>query len=443
METSLCPCKGSFFMLSAFRNFRDSPNFRRLFSNAPVGILKRYRQLQDEFPDHLVLMQVGDFYEIYGEPVDNAARILDIATTRAPSKTSSAEIVAMTGFPVRSFDTYLSKLIRAGVSVAVADQIAPSPQSGGRFDRQISRIITPGTLVEEHLLDRNCNNYLLLLRGLCCTWMDVSTGDFFVASCASETEMLSLLARIKAREILFLKNCSHTQNIIRATKFFQTSSLLRPVNLSSPDPVDITHSKASFTNVELNTAGQLLNHLRTVLRFDSVVLKPLKRFAPARHFMSIDADSFRSLDIFASSSKGDFDTNSSATSSVSNNSSKNTLFGVMNECKTALGSRLLARRLQAPLLDVEEITAALDRVHDFYRLGRDWLEGLRKILDSVGDIERILQRLCLRRPQGVSRDLKALARSLLSCNEALSYTQSPPYISQFLEASLQQVIPII
>ena len=380
-----------------------------------TGILKRYEQFQQEFPEHLVLMQVGDFYEIYGEAVDRAARILDIAITRSPSK-QTIQPTAMTGFPIRSFDTFISKLIRAGVSVVVADQVV-LPDSN-RFDRKVTRVITPGTVVEENLLDRNWNNFLLFLDAaeLNCAWMDVSTGDFFTATCSNESELLSLLARLKPREVLTESSITNQQ----ITNLFKRSSaLIREIPIKKSA---VNLSEEGFSKNELKIAGKLLNYVKETMRAN-FALKPLKRFAPAQHFMSIDADSFRSLDILTSNS----------------GSPNSTLFATLNECKTALGSRLLSRRLQAPFLDPLEIDAALSRVDLFFKLGRGDLEILQKKLDEVGDIERILQRLCLRRPQGVSRDLRSLARSLLVASEAfdwLKHVVTGHLLSPELKASL-------
>lgn len=425
------------------RNFKSSfPRASLLLSFystnplAATSILKKYEQFQQEFPEHLVLMQVGDFYEIYGEAVEPAAKILDIAVTRTPNKLSGGDPIPMTGFPLRSFDTFLSKLIKAGVSVVVADQyIIPDST---RFDRKISRVITPGTLVEENLLDRNRNNFLLLLdvKRNACAWMDVSTGDFFTSSCENDAEILNLLARLKPREVLLqnqvgfekksksrlLSFLKHSSILIRDVKMVVTESDL---NLLCTD---------SLTEIELNVAGKLLHYVKEVLRGTPVNLKSLKRFAPAQQFMSIDADSFKSLDIFTD--------NSSTGNNNSSDKSVTTLYNTLNECKTALGSRLLARRLQAPLLDSQEIDIALDRVEDYTRLGIKSLEILQRKLDEIGDIERIFQRLCLRRPQGVSRDLKSLARSLLSAAEASKLANKPVDLLSSKLASLLERIPL-
>ncbi len=334
----------------------------------------------------------------------------------------------MTGFPVRSFDTVLGKLIRAGVSVVVADQFVV-PNSA-RFDRKVSRVITPGTIVEEHLLDRNRNNFILLLDGTAksCAWMDVSTGDFFTASCADETEMLSLLARLKPREVL-LGSEKNSSRLLSFLKHY--SILIRHIN-SSSNSEDSEYSdniaSTDFSKVESEVSRNLLQYVKEVLRGTPVAFKPLKRFAPAQHFMSIDADSFRSLDILTNSN------------SNNNNNNSCTLFNTMNECKTALGSRLLGRRLQAPLLDPRDINDALDRVEGFTRLGIKSLEILQRKLDEVADIERIFQRLCLRRLQGVARDLKSLARSLLAAAEASKLAGKPAdLLSSDLSSRLERI----
>lgn len=405
-------------------NFPTYPYFSSL---SIPGILKKYQQFQEEYPEHLVLMQVGDFYEIYGDSVDSAAKILDIAVTRAPNKMdcSSGNPVPMTGFPVRSFDTFLGKLIKSGVSVVVADQFV-LPDSN-RFDRRVSRIITPGTVVEESLLDRNKHNFILFLdagKGTC-AWMDISTGDFFTTTTQNQAELVSLLARLKAREILSensLEKFPDLNSLIKRSK-----TLLRI--LKSTKIVENLETAVSLTENEAEVAGKLLNYVQNALRgsLESIALKPISRFAPSQHFLSIDADSFRSLDIFASSVAGV--TDSSAT-----------LFNTLNECQTALGSRLLARRLQAPFLNSLEITSAHDKVQKFTEMGLDSIEALQGKLAEIGDIERILQRLCLRRPQGVARDLKSLARSILSSSDALKVSSSKIGLSLKLEEHLKTLI---
>lgn len=383
-------------------------------SARPVSILERYKQFQGSHPEHIVLMQVGDFFEIYGEAVEAAAKILDISTTRAPGKlVGNDESVPMTGFPVRSFETYLGKLIKAGKSVVVAEQF-PVPLSA-RFDRQITRIVTPGTVVEEHLLDRGLNNYILLIasNGLVLSWMDVSTGDFWVSQVSSQEELLALLARLRPREILFsqieeelmaasLQQFAQKNGI--ASKQIQQLSSTREILVDpdwKPSKAEIACSRQLAAHVQVNT---LL----------SLSLKPLRQFTSQQGSMMIDASSFRSLDILVNNSNSNNQESSSTSTS---------LLATLDECRTALGSRLLRRRLQAPMTGVEEITRALNGVDVFFNCDPEFLTELHKKLDQIADMERILQRLLLFRPQGVARDLRSLSKSLLMTEECFQVCQ--------------------
>ena len=119
-----------------------------------ISVRERYEQFQRQYPNYIVLMQVGEFYEFYGqEAVKTATELLDLACNKAGD---------MTGFPTRSFDTYMRKLLNAGKSVVIADQFAVERDGGkGKFDRQVTRIVTPGTVTQDNLLDGVVNNFLL------------------------------------------------------------------------------------------------------------------------------------------------------------------------------------------------------------------------------------------------------------------------------------------
>lgn len=385
---------------------------------APLSILDRYRQFQSQHPNHLVLMQVGDFFEIYGESVPTAARILEIAATKAPGR----EPVAMTGFPVRSFETYLGKLIKAGQSVVIAEQV-PIPHSA-RFDRQITRIVTPGTVLEEHLLDSNLNNYIVLIAADgSLAWMDVSTGDFWASQSKDTDEMMDMLARLKPREILISESAfSHLE-------FYCSKHgiLLRQVdNLPSDSSVEVDESFTPSAS-ELQTAKQLATFVRqnTLL---SLHLKPLRRFISRQENMNIDAQSFRALDVMVNSVDG---------------GDSGSLLGTLNECKTALGSRMLRRRLQAPMTGVEAIQRALDGVERFANATADFLTELRKQLVTISDLDRILQRLLLQRPQGVARDLRSLSRSIRDGQRALQFCQMTSEFSHNLTLAIDKIIAFI
>ncbi len=397
-------------------------------SSSSTSILERYRQFQKGHPEHIILMQVGDFFEIYGDAVESAAKILDISTTRAPGKLiGNNEPVPMTGFPVRSFETYLGKLIKAGKSVVVAEQFAV-PLSA-RFDRQITRIVTPGTVVEEHLLDRHFNNYILLSSAGALAWMDVSTADFWAAQVGSEEELLALLARVRAREILIdVKDCFSASLQQFASKNGVAFKIISDASEDSRETA-VKIDVQKFSKKEIECAQRLASYVRgeTML---SLNLKPLRQFTSQQGNMMIDAASFRSLDIFVNSN----DSSDSTTSS---------LLATMDECKTALGSRLLRRRLQAPMTGAVDINRALDGVEAFFSCEEGLLAGLRSKLDQINDMERILQRLLVFRPQGVARDLRSLSKSLLLAEECFVLCGEEATQLSFLKPALLRVLSLI
>jgi DNA mismatch repair protein MutS len=414
-------------------------------SIAVVSVLDRYRQLEAEHPGHVVLMQVGDFYEIYGGTVEPVARMLDIASTRAPQRKETAEqgggAVAMTGFPVRSLESFLGRLLKAGKPVVLADQVpARHPQSAAKFDRQVTRIITPGTVVEESLLEGRLNSFVCFLAmkraaapGAAAAWIDVSTGDFMCAEADAEEEMVALLARLRPRETIYCaRSSSDLEGVLNAVG--RLGLLHRPVDTTEWQlPPQIPQQPGHvFSPSELAAASALLGFLQyTRLSID--VIKALEPFSSAASHLRMDAATFRSLDILRPATHDPVQA-----SSANDASPPASLFAAMNECKTALGSRLLTKRLrkqtrnmpvlihivEAPMVAVKEIERSLDAVEDMVRLGMDALIPLRRVLDDVGDIERLLQRLLQRRSQGVARDLRALARSLLSAQEALRLAEA-------------------
>lgn len=410
--------------LAANAAFATKTTTRKNDAAPPASILERYKQFQASHPEHIVLMQVGDFFEIYGDAVESAARILDISATRAPGKLigNDAAPVPMTGFPVRSFETYLGKLIKAGKSVVVAEQF-PVPMSA-RFDRQITRIVTPGTVVEEHLLDRALNNYILLIQPGALAWMDVSTGDFWASTLETTEELLALLARLRPREILIDARCRDIPGGHALQQFAAKNGIVTKTVVDAPatklgsgpeSPIIQIDTQWKPTKAETACAAALAALVRSNTLL-SLNLKPLRQFVSHETNMTIDAASFRSLDILVNS-------NSSSDPASEPSSS---LLATLDVCKTALGSRLLRRRLQAPMLDVTAINTALDGVQVFFDGSEEHLTALRTKLDAVADIERILQRLLLFRPQGVARDLRSLSKSLLAAAECFAHCELPP-----------------
>jgi len=316
----------------------------------PKRILEVYAEFQHQHPDHFVLLQVGDFFEVYGEDAIRASRILDIGLTSAPSKsTAGGEAVPMTGVPVRSVETYVERFIKAGHSVVLCEQFPSSKAGSTRMDRRITRIITPGTITEESLLDSGVNNFLLAIvpcgasYGL--AWIDISTGYFRLASCPGE-EVADELARINPREVLIpsgtpldpllarLKASVHLIKTVHVDGFKEIGALFERIfsSLDDDNADGFDHCQlAKFDKAELQASAHLLRYVlatqldkRPYIEFPSV--------DDRRVTMRIDAASFKSLEVLKSNS-AELDSS---------------LLTTINHTLTAAGSRLLARWLRTP-----------------------------------------------------------------------------------------------
>lgn len=374
----------------------------------PRKIIDLYNDFQHQFPGHYILMQVGDFFELYGESAVEASRILDIGLTTAPNKISgTGGPVAMTGVPVRSVETYVERFIKAGYSVVLCEQIGQAVKSV-RMERRATRIITPGTVTEESLLESGVNNFLLAVvpEGDQCglAWIDISTGYFKLANC-QKAKIQDELARINPREVLLCSDSQGIKSVIDRMRI--CCHTIDPSSFSSkktgevyeqifgqPDepfdqsllaPFDLLHLRASVHVLEYILQTQL--DKRPYIEMPSMDDPKLT--------MRIDAASFKSLEILAGNSS---DTNAS-------------LLGTINETLTAAGSRLLSRWLQRPSTDLKLVENRHNMVDEL--LGNpDLHTKMRELLRSCKDLERCYQRLALNRTSGGPRDMQLILSTL-------------------------------
>ena len=295
-----------------------------------ISVRERYEQFQKKYPNYIVLMQVGEFYEFYGQDaVKSATELLDLASNKAGD---------MTGFPTRSFDTYMRKLLSAGKSVVIAEQFAVERDSGkGKFDRQVTRIVTPGTVTQDNLLDSVVNNFLLCVcsgrkedgeGSLGMAWMDVSTGLLVVGECNRDT-FASQLFRINPKEILLDKTLFNDKQF---RQVIQQQGLTAIQEVDSPTDSltqTLVSTELDLTSSELVACDALLEFVRGTQAGQMPIVEEPVRQTDTR-FMSIDASALKSLDL------------------TSNSVTKErgpSLLSVIDHTRTAMGTRLLVQRL--------------------------------------------------------------------------------------------------
>ena len=382
--------------------------------NNVTPMMAQYLKIKNEHKDYLLFYRMGDFYELFFDDAVVASKALDIALTKR-GKYENAD-VPMCGVPFHAYESYLAKLIRQGYKVAICEQTEDPKEAKKRgaksvVQREVIRLVTAGTLTEDHLLDSKKNNFLLAfakvneIMGV--AWVDVSTGDFYTQDVnlkdKNEAVVLStILARLNPVEILVSDNFLQNPKIFEVLKEYREQLSILPQarfnfenaqkRLQEVYEVHSLEVFGAFTKPEVIASGLLLDYVESTQKGKIPrIEKPIKLHE--NKVIEIDGATRRSLEL-TESLTGD----------------KNAcLFGVLDRTITGSGGRLLHNRIANPLLDIAEINNRLDAI-EFFRENNSVREDFRELLRSCPDIERAVSRLSLGR--GGPRDLANIGQGL-------------------------------
>jgi DNA mismatch repair protein MutS len=370
-------------------------------------MLQQYFRLKAEYPDVLLAMQVGDFYEFYGPDAEIAARELEIVLTGREDGSNGR--IPMAGVPIHAYERYFAKLVQKGYRVAICDQIEDPKLAKGLVKRRVTRVLTPGTVVEDSMLDARANNYLVAavlgdpIHGL--GVVDVSTGEFLTTEIAGEgrqQKLLDELFRLQPAEVLVPEDHEELIQTLRE----QLSATITPVPLQEwvgreGREILLRHfgveSLRGFGCEEftrgLDAAALALRYLQQNQMTALEHIRTLATYSVER-FMYLDATARRHLEL---------------TQNLMDGTRRYTLLASIDSTCTPMGARLLKRWLDEPLLEPDAITARLDAVEALAQqsIRRD---ALRQILRSLADLERLAARASTGTAN--ARDLVALRQSL-------------------------------
>jgi DNA mismatch repair protein MutS len=361
-------------------------------------MMRQYLAIKREHPSDLLFYRMGDFYELFYEDAHRAAELLDITLT-ARGK-SAGEDIPMAGVPYHAAESYLARLVKAGVSVAIAEQIGDPATSKGPVERRVVRVVTPGTLSDEALLEERRERLLLTLLAqgerFGVAWLDLGGGRFRVCEVEGEEALLGELERLDPAEVLYHEQFAHPAVTARAGARSQPAWEfdLEAAERGLREQFQ-THDLRGFGCEDLplaiRAAGCLLSYVRDTQRGN---LPHITALAVERREDSVvlDAATRRNLEIDRNLAGGE----------------THTLFSILDRCRTPMGSRLLRRWLHRPLRNTQTLEARLDAIADLMAHYR--FETLRDLLAPIGDTERIMTRVALgsARP----RDLVRLHASL-------------------------------
>jgi len=362
-------------------------------------MMQQFLRIKAEHPDILLFYRMGDFYELFFDDARKASQLLDITLT-ARGK-SNGEPIPMCGIPYHAADNYLARLIRAGESVALCEQIGDPATTKGPVDRQVMRIVTPGTVTDENLLEERRDNFLMAIASfdeqIGIAVLDVGSGRFFVQELASDEQLQTELERIKPAEILIseddvlYRQLSSAKGLRRQPPWYFEYDTCQRLLTEQFGTRDLSGFGCDGMTQAILAAGCLMQYVNDTQRTALPHIQGL-RVERSEDSVLLDAASRRNLELETNLSGGH----------------ENTLASVIDKTTTAMGSRCLRRWINRPLRDQLQLSIRLGGVEALLN-NRDYAE-IQGQLKHIGDIERIISRVAIKSAR--PRDLFTLGNSL-------------------------------
>jgi DNA mismatch repair protein MutS len=361
-------------------------------------LMQQFLRIKSDYPDILLFFRMGDFYELFYDDAKRAAKLLDITlTTRGQS---AGQPIPMAGVPYHAVDGYLARLIKKGESIAICEQVGDPNESKGPVERKVVRIVTPGTVTEEALLEDRQDRLLAAIapakKGFGLAWLDVAGGRLRFSEPASPQELSAELERLRPAEILFPEDhplpLSGQVAALRPTAPWHFDAengerdLCRQLGVQ-----DLSGFGVEKRGPGLGAAGALLGYARDMLAGELTHLTGVRAINAQEHLV-LDAATRRHLEIDVHP----------------DGRSEHTLVGLMDTAATPMGSRKLKRWITHPLRSRERLAERHGAIETL--LDRHVHPNLREQLSGIGDLERVLTRVALKTAR--PRDLATLREGL-------------------------------
>ena len=382
-------------------------------------MMRQYLGIKAEFPDILLFYRMGDFYELFYDDAREAAHLLDITLTARGRSAGSP--IPMAGVPFHSVDGYLARLAGMGRSVAICEQIGDPATSKGPVERRVTRIVTPGTLAEDGLLDPDRESVLAGVHadgdGWGLSWLNVSSGEFFIQECGSTAELHAELGRIGAAELVAPEDVDidADREITRRPLLDFDVDLAERFLTEHFGVRDLSGFGIHEVTAGVGAAGAVLRYAQNARRQSLDYIVSVRRHEAGEHVV-LDQRTRRNLEVDARLD--------------GQPTSRGTVYGVLNTTRTPMGARLLKRWLAAPLRNAD---AVRERQRGVVALiDARGPERLRADLGEIGDMERIVTRIAL--GSASPRDLVRLRAGLAvwpDIHAVVETLDAPALVQQF------------
>ena len=378
--------------------------------NELTPMQRQYQLIKERNQDCILFFRLGDFYEMFNEDAQVASRELDLTLTTRDRSKPKEEQTPMCGVPYHSVDAYIARLVQKGYKVAICEQMTDPAAAKGLVEREITRIVTPGTVTESCMLEESKNNYFACLYGgekFGLAFCDISTGAFYATVCADAPTAISELGRFAPAEVLRLGANVNTPAfddcLLRRLNCCVNEGNTEAFTLSQAEDLLQQHFHADLATLNLTglpeailASGTLLQTLLTLQKNDLQHIRLLEYYTTGK-FMELDLDARRNLEL---------------TETMRAKEKRGSLLWVLDKTNTAMGGRMLRSWIEKPLLDPVEISRRHSAVEELVSntIGRcELVEALK----DVFDLERVMTRIVTgtvncRDLQGLSRGLRAL-----------------------------------
>ncbi len=379
-------------------------------------LMKQFNAIKAKYPGTLLLFRVGDFYETFGEDAVQASKVLGIVLTKRAN--GAASEMELAGFPHHSLDSYLPKLVKAGMRVAVCDQLEDPKLAKGIVKRGVTDLVTPGMVLNDKVLDQQKNNFLCSLwfenpKNIGAAFLDISTGEFFCRSADPDTIARLVFSLNPAETIVCRKDIKAFREHFGEKLYmhrmedwaFQYDSAYRQLTTHfstvslkgfglNEEPAEVIPAGAILIYLEHNEQKNIA-HINRIYRFEE------------NNFLSLDAFTIRNLELFGSAHADGV-----------------SLFSVLNKTRTVMGARLLQRWLAFPLIQKEDIVKRQNAVEAYLR-NPQLRETVGKVLSRISDMERLCAKLATYRMnpreasflRNTNREIQPLCEALAAFGE--------------------------
>lgn len=378
-------------------------------------MMQQYLKIKQDYPNTLLFYRMGDFYELFFEDAEKAAKLLDITLTARGQ--SLGKPIPMAGVPYHAVESYLCRLLKSGESIVICEQVGDASTSKGPVERKVTRMITPGTVSDEAFLEAKTDNFIVAvqqhLEQIGLAYANLASGEFAIQLMNSQEALQSELQRLRPAEILINENdnLSLINKALRARPSWEfdltTSKQLLNDQFGTQDlacfGINANH------DVAVSAAGCLLHYLKYTQKQALPHLQEIK-LENRQDSVIIDAISLRNLELTINLTGG----------------RENTLLSCLDQTKTAMGSRLLARWISRPIQDQGQLIQRQKAIKTL--IADHSVEIFQPTLSSVGDLERIISRIAMKTAR--PRDLAQLRDSLLQL----------PKIKQILQTKKQSTL---